>query len=105
MGGTVVLAASLLFGLSTLITWAFYGEQCAAYLFGPKARGPYRLLYCVAILGGSLAGAQAIWAWADLLNGIMAIPNLVALALLAGPVARRLLGASGDSQLGTSTPA
>lgn len=96
MGGTVVLAASMLFGLSTLITWAFYGEQCAAYLLGPRARGPYRVLYCVAILGGSLAGAQAIWAWADLLNGVMAIPNLVALVLLAGPVAQRLTGNSED---------
>ncbi|MGB7492346.1 MAG: amino acid carrier protein, partial [Thermoanaerobaculia bacterium] len=59
MGGALVLAASLLFGLSTLITWAFYGEQCAAYLLGPKARGPYRLLYCIAIMGGGLAGARA----------------------------------------------
>ena len=89
-GGTVVLAASLLFGLSTLITWAFYGEQCAAYLLGPRARVPYRLLYCVAILGGGLAGARAIWAWADLLNGVMAIPNLIAVVLLARPVAQRL---------------
>lgn len=89
-GGPVVLAASLLFGLSTLITWAFYGEQCAAYLMGPRARKPYRLLYCVAILGGALAGARTIWAWGDLLNGLMAIPNLLALLVLAGPVARML---------------
>jgi len=101
-GGTVVLAASLLFGLSTLITWAFYGEQCAAYLFGHKARRPYRLLYCVAIMGGSLAGARATWAWADLLNGVMAIPNLVALVLLAGPVARRMFAASQDSLPGSA---
>ena len=92
-GGTIVLAASLLFGLSTLISWAFYGEQCAAYLWGPAARRPYRVLYCVAILGGSLAGARAIWAWGDLLNGIMAIPNLVALLALAGEVARMRLSA------------
>jgi len=102
MGGTVVLAASLLFGLSTLITWAFYGEQCAAYLLGPKARGPYRLLYCVAIMGGGLAGARATWAWADLLNGVMAIPNLVALVLLAGPVARRMFAASRDRLPGSA---
>ena len=87
-GGIVVLAASLLFGLSTLISWAFYGEQCAAYLWGPRARAPYRTLYCLAILGGSLAGARAIWAWGDLLNGIMAIPNLIALLVLGGEVAR-----------------
>ncbi len=87
-GGLVVLAASLLFGLSTLISWAFYGEQCAAYLWGPAARKPYRVLYCLAILGGALAGARAIWAWGDLLNGIMAIPNLIALVALGGEVAR-----------------
>lgn len=90
MGGPVVLAASLLFGLSTLITWAFYGEQCAVYLLGPRSRRPYRLLYCLAILGGALTGARTIWAWGDLLNGIMAIPNLLALLVLAGPVARML---------------
>ncbi len=87
-GGWVVLAASLLFGLTTLITWAFYGEQCAVYLFGPRARRPYRALYCLAILGGSLAGARAIWAWADLLNGVMAIPNLIALVALGAEIAR-----------------
>ncbi len=90
-GGTIVLAASLLFGLTTLISWAFYGEQCAAYLWGPRARKPYRVLYCLAILGGSLAGAKAIWAWGDLLNGIMAVPNLIALAALSGEVARMRL--------------
>ena len=88
-GGTVVLVTSLLFGLSTLITWAFYGEQSAVYLFGVGARKPYRLLYCLAILGGSAGGARAIWAWADLLNGVMAIPNLIALVVLAGELARR----------------
>ena len=90
LGGPVVLSASLLFGLSTLITWAFYGEQCAVYLWGARARRPYRLLYCVAILGGALTGARTIWAWGDLLNGVMAIPNLVALLALGGQVARLL---------------
>jgi AGCS family alanine or glycine:cation symporter len=86
LGGTAILVASLLFGLSTLFTWAFYGEQCAAYLLGPRIRHPFRVLYCVAILGGSLAGARAIWAWADLLNGLMAIPNLLGLVVLTSRV-------------------
>jgi AGCS family alanine or glycine:cation symporter len=90
-GGTVVLITSLLFGLSTLITWALYGEQSAVYLFGVRARRPYRLLYCLAILGGAAAGTRAIWAWADLLNGVMAIPNLIALVALAGELARRVV--------------
>ncbi len=87
LGGPTVLLASVLFGLSTLFTWAFYGEQCASFLLGPRIRIPYRVLYCVAILGGALAGAQAIWAWADLLNGLMAIPNLIGLVVLATRVA------------------
>lgn len=87
-GGTIVLVSSMLFGLSTLVTWAFYGEQSAAFLFGSRARLPYRLVYCIAIVGGASAGARAVWAWGDLLNGIMAIPNLLALVVLGGEIAR-----------------
>lgn len=90
LGGPMVLSASLLFGLSTLITWAFYGEQCAVYLLGPRARRPYRLLYCIAILGGALTGTRTVWAWGDLLNGVIAIPNLIALLAMSRPVARML---------------
>jgi AGCS family alanine or glycine:cation symporter len=86
-GGPVVLVASILFGVSTLISWAFYGEQCVAYLAGPHYRRYYRAAYCVAILGGSLAGAQVVWAWGDLLNGLMAIPNLIAIAILGREIA------------------
>ncbi len=49
------------------------------------------MLYCLAILGGAAAGARAIWAWADLLNGVMAIPHLIALVVLGGEVGRMLL--------------
>lgn len=91
LGAPVVLGSSLLFGLTTLITWSFYGEQCVVYLLGARARIPYRTLYCVAILGGSLAGARAIWAWGDLLNALMAIPNLVAITVLGGEVARAVI--------------
>ncbi len=86
-GTPVVTVSSLLFGLTTLISWSFYGEQCATYLFGPSVRKPYRALYCLAILGGAAAGTKAIWAWGDLLNGIMTIPNLLAIVLLSGQVA------------------
>ena len=96
-GGTIVLVTSLLFGLSTLVTWAFYGEQSAAYLFGVRARKPYRLLYCLFIMGGSVAGARAIWAWGDLLNGMMAIPNLIALVVLVGELTRRSVQSSSGS--------
>jgi AGCS family alanine or glycine:cation symporter len=104
-GGTIVLVTSLLFGLSTLVTWAFYGEQSAVYLFGIAARRPYRMLYCLAILGGSLAGARVIWAWGDLLNGIMAIPNLIALVVLAGELARRVAGRTAGAKNGAEPTA
>lgn len=86
-GTPVVTVSCLLFGLTTLISWSFYGEQCATYLFGPTVRKPYRVLYCLAILGGAAAGTKTIWAWGDLLNGIMTIPNLLAIVLLSGQVA------------------
>ncbi|MFW6197810.1 MAG: alanine/glycine:cation symporter family protein [Myxococcota bacterium] len=103
-GGPIVLVASLLFGISTLIAWAFYGEQCAAYLFGPAARKPYRVLYCLAILGGAAATAQVIWAWGDLLNALVAIPNLVALVLLGREV-WNLLGGGGEETAEVVRPA
>lgn len=88
VGGPLVLVCSVLFGLSTLITWSFYGEQSAAYLFGPRARPIYRVLYCSAIAGGAIAGPRLTWAWADILNGMMAIPNLIALLAMAGGLAK-----------------
>ncbi len=87
-GGPIVAAASVLFGISTLITCEFYGEQCAAYVFGARARVPYRLLFSVAILGGALAGVRVIWAYGDLLSGLIAIPSIIALFVVSGTVLR-----------------
>jgi AGCS family alanine or glycine:cation symporter len=78
--------------VSTLITWALYGEQCAVYLWGPRARRIYRVFYCMAIVGGAAGEARAIWAWGDFFNGVMAIPNLVALVFLAGDLSEMLRG-------------
>ena len=91
-GAVVVLIAAILFGVSTLITWALYGEQCAVYLWGPRARRIYRVFYCMAIVGGAAGEARAIWAWGDFFNGVMAIPNLVALVFLAGDLSEMLRG-------------
>ena len=90
VGAMVVLVAAVLFGVSTLITWALYGEQCAVYLWGPSARRRYRVLYCIAILGGALGEARVIWAWGDFFNGVMAVPNLIALLALGGELAGML---------------
>jgi len=80
-GGYLVILTSLLFGYSTLIAWSFYGEQCFAYIWGPGARKPYRWLFSVAICFGFLE-AEFLWSLGDLLNGIVVIINVSAIALL-----------------------
>ena len=83
-GHGLVLVASLLFGYSTLITWCFYGEQCAAYLLGDRVKRGYRWLFCLAILGGATSDAERVWSAGDLLNGLTVIINLVGMLALSG---------------------
>ena len=82
-GNFMVLAASLLFGYSTLITWCFYGEQCAAYIFGDNIKKIYRWLFCITIMLGAVNDAEKIWSLGDLLNGITVIINLIGIAALS----------------------
>ncbi len=85
--------AILVFGLatfvfSTILGWSYYGEKAAEYLFGARAVKPYRYLWVLAALFGSVQPAQAVWDFADAANGLMAIPNLVSLLALSGVIAR-----------------
>jgi len=85
IGFSVVALCMAMTAYDTMLAWGFYGETCAAYLFGPRARGFYRILWLAPILFGALWEMKNVWGLADTLNGIMAIPNLIALLLL-GPV-------------------
>ena len=81
--GPVLLTIGLLtFVFSTILGWSYYGEKSVEYLFGSKSIKPYRLIWVVAVMVGSVASLQSVWAFADIANGLMAIPNLVALLLL-----------------------
>ncbi|MBK9088526.1 MAG: sodium:alanine symporter family protein [Holophagales bacterium] len=83
--GPVVLTVGLLtFVFSTILGWSYYGEKAAEYLFGPKAIHPYRVLWVVAVMVGSVATLPVVWSFADIANGMMAIPNLVSLLALNG---------------------
>ena len=87
-GGVVVAGGLAVFAYSTLLSWSFYGERCAEYIFGIKAIMPYRTLWIIAIPIGAMAnlwegGLNLLWLIADVLNGFMAIPNLIALAVLS----------------------
>jgi len=82
-GNWIVLGASLLFGYSTLIVWCFYGEQCAAFIFGDRVKILYRWLFCCSILIGATSNAENIWSMGDLLNGMTVIINLIGILALS----------------------
>jgi AGCS family alanine or glycine:cation symporter len=77
-GDIVVTGGILLFSYSTLIGWSYYGETGIVYLFGARAAMPYRILWLVFVYLGSVGSLHLVWDVADTLNGLMAIPNLVA---------------------------
>ncbi len=89
-GGWVVGIALLMFGYSTALGWAFYGERCLLYLFGSRAIKPYRLLFCMLLVVGALCSIDFVWLYADIANGLMALPNLLALLVLAKEVKTEL---------------
>ena len=83
-GGAQVVSVGLaIFAFTTIIGWSYYGERCAAYLFGTKIVRYYRLLWVAAVLFGALFKLGLIWTLADIFNGLMALPNLIALLLLS----------------------
>jgi len=78
------------FAYSTLITWSYYGDRCAEYLLGPRAIKPYRWLFVSMITVGACGGLKTVWTIADILNALMAIPNLIGLIAMSGLVAGKL---------------
>jgi AGCS family alanine or glycine:cation symporter len=89
-GGYVVAFCSFLFGYTTLIGWAYYGEQFLEYILGPRVRTPYRWIYCGLVVFGATSRVETVWAWGDLMNGLQIFPNLVGVVGLSGLVARSL---------------
>ncbi|AFI04754.1 alanine/glycine:cation symporter family protein [Helicobacter cetorum] len=82
VGAFIIFATMIFFAYSTIIGWAYYGEKCTEYAFGASKIKYYRLLFLVCIMVGALAKIDFVWNLADLANGLMAIPNLIALILL-----------------------
>ena len=90
IGGTVLQIALLFFSLSTILSWSFYGERCWGYLTNNN-KGfmmGYKLLFIAFCIVGAIGSGTLMWDIADTLNGLMAIPNLIALLLLSGVVAK-----------------
>ncbi len=88
MGQYIVTVGLIFFAFSTVLSWAYYGEKCIQYLAGSASVQIYRYFWILFIFIGSLGGLRAVWALADILNGLMAFPNLVGLVGLSGVLSR-----------------
>jgi Na+/alanine symporter len=86
LGGCVVAIGLILFAISTAISWSYYGDRCAEYLFGRRAIQPYRWLYVIALFVGAVVQLEFVWNFSDITLGLMALPNLIALTALSGVV-------------------
>ncbi len=85
-GRYVVLVGVVLFAISTAISWSYYGDRCANYLFGTAAIVPYRIAYVLMHFFGSVVSLNVVWELGDIALGVVIIPNLIALVLLSGQV-------------------
>lgn len=88
VGGYIVAVALAIFAFTTIVGWSVYGERCATFLFGPKALLPFRIIFVVALPIGATMSLDFVWLLGDTLNAMMAIPNLIALAVLSPVVVK-----------------
>jgi alanine or glycine:cation symporter, AGCS family len=86
-GGIVVSVGLIFFAYSTILGWSYYGEKSVEYLLGEKSVKPYRLLFVVIVFVGAIVKLDLVWTFADIMNALMALPNLIALLGLSGIVA------------------
>lgn len=85
--GPICLSIGLLtFVFSTILGWEYYGEKAAEYLFGTKVVKPYRWLWVFAVMVGSVVTLPMVWSFADITNGLMAVPNLICLLALTSVI-------------------
>ena len=87
-GGFIVTFGLIFFAYSTILGWSYYGEKCATYLFGEKSVLIYRLIYVASVMAGTVVSLDLVWNLSDTFNGLMSIPNLIGLVLLAGVVVK-----------------
>ena len=82
-GKNILSMCIVLFAFTTMLGWSYYGERCAEFLVGPKIIIPYRIIWVIGIYLGTQMSLGVVWKMSDALNGLMAIPNLIALILLS----------------------
>ncbi len=85
-GGIIVAVGIILFAYSTILGWSYYGEKCMEYLFSEKAVIYYRVVFVAFVFVGAVAKLDFVWTFSDVMNGLMAVPNLIGLLALSGVV-------------------
>ena len=88
VGPLILVVGIVTFAYSTILGWSYYGERCAEYLLGQKVLIPYRVVFVAVLVAAPVVSLSLVWDAADALNALMAIPNLVAVLLLSGVVAK-----------------
>jgi AGCS family alanine or glycine:cation symporter len=89
-GAWAVALGLIFFAYATIISWSYYGDRSAEFLFGERAIQPYRIVYTILVFVGAVVPVKLVWNLSDITNIFMAIPNLISLWLLAGMVKRLL---------------
>lgn len=84
VGGAVVAIGLILFAYSTILGWSYYGEKSLEFLLGEKSVPPYRVLFTIFVFVGAVLSLKVVWTMADIMNGLMAFPNLIGLIGLSG---------------------
>ncbi len=95
VGVPVLVVGLITFSFSTILGWYYYGERACVYLFGEKSILPYKVLWTAAVFAGSLVELKVVWNIADILNGFMAVPNIIAVLLLHKVIADETVKYSG----------
>lgn len=95
VGVPVLVFGLITFSFSTILGWYYYGERACVYLFGEKSILPYKVLWTAAVFAGSLVELKVVWNIADILNGFMAVPNIIAVLLLHKVIADETVKYSG----------
>lgn len=88
LGPVILVVGIITFAWSTILGWSYYGERCAQYLWGKKAILPYKILFVAVVVVGPVLALDLVWTIADILNAFMAVPNLIAVLLLSGVIAK-----------------
>ena len=88
IGPAILVFSIITFAYSTILGWSYYGERAAEYLIGRRAILPYKLVFLAVVVFSPVLALDLVWSIADILNALMAIPNLIAVLLLSGVIAQ-----------------